>query len=99
MTFKTVVLLVKKDDDTYCLNTINPLLSMAQDFKLGEEQDITTADGRKVKISFSIDGNRLLEKQIGEKTLIIEREFYDDQVIATSSIGDVVCKRWSKVVG
>lgn len=94
----TTVQLVKKDDETYSLNSIIMLLKTSQLFKLDEEKEVTTADGRKVMNSFSIEGNKLIEKQIGEKSMVIEREFFDDQLIVVSKIGDVTCTSWCKLV-
>jgi len=97
-TLTTTVQLVKKDDTNYSLNTTILLFSTSQKFVLNEEKDITTADGRKVANSFSIEDNRLIEKQIGEKSMIIVREFFDNELIVTSTIGGVVCKSWCKVI-
>lgn len=94
----TKVQLVKLDDSTYSLNTVIMLLTTSQKFKLNEEKEIKTQDGRSVKNSFSIDGNTLTEKQIGEKPMTIVREFFDDEMIVTSTIGGVVCKSWCKLV-
>ena len=80
-TFTTVVQLTKKGD-VYSLNSTIMLFSTSQKFKLGEGKNVTTSDGRKVINIFEIEGNKLIEKQIGEKTLIIEREYSDDQMIA-----------------
>lgn len=93
----TTIQLLKKGDE-YTLNTKMLLLTTSQKFKLGEEKEVTTTDGRKVKNIFTIDGNTLTEKQIGDKTFTIVREFFDDELIATSTCGDVVCKGWCKVV-
>ena len=95
----TTIQLVKKDENRYALNTTILLFSTSQKFMLNEESELhKTADGRMVKITFTIEGNKLIEKQVGEKTLIIEREFFDEELIVTSSIGDVVCKSWCKRV-
>lgn len=93
----TTVQLVKKGDE-YTLNTKMMLLTTSQKFKLGEEKEVTTTDGRKVKNVFTVDGNILTEKQIGDKTLTIVREFFDDELIATSYYGNAVCKSWCKLV-
>lgn len=74
------------------------LLTTSQKFRLGEEKDFTTPDGRKVKNTFTIDGNILTEKQVGKQTMTIVREFFDDEMIATSYCGNVVCKGWCKLV-
>lgn len=96
-TLSTTVQLVKNGDE-YSLKTSMLLLTTSQKFKLGEEKDVTTTDGRKVKNVFTIEGNTLTEKQIGQKTFTIIREFFDDEMIATSIYGNVVCKGWCKVV-
>lgn len=97
-TLTTTVQLVKKSDDQYSLNTTILLVSTSQKFRLKEEKDVTTLDGRKVKITFDIEGNKLIENQVGEKTLTIVREYFDEELIVTSTIGNVVCKSWCKLV-
>lgn len=97
-TITTTVQLEKKSETDYSLNTMMLLLTTSQKFKLGEEKSITTADGRKVRNVFTIEGNKLIEKQLGEKDVIIERVFADDQLTVTSTIGAVVCKSWCKLV-
>lgn len=74
------------------------MLTTTQKFKLGEEKEMTTTDGRKVKNVFTIDGNVLTEKQIGEQTFTLVREFFDDEMITTSYYGNVVCKGYCKLV-
>jgi hypothetical protein len=94
----TTVQLVRKTDVQYSLNSTILLMTTSQIFILNEEKDVTTLDGRKVRITFSIDGNKLIENQIGERSLVIIREFYEDEMIVTSTIGGVVCKSWCKLV-
>lgn len=74
------------------------MLTTSQKFKVGEEKDVTTQDGRKIKNVFTIEGNKLIEKQIGEKTLTIIREYSDDELIVTTEMGQVVSTSWCKVV-
>lgn len=97
-TMTTTVQLVKKSDDLYSLNSTILLLTTSQKFKLGEEKDVTTQDGRKVKNVFTIEGNKLIEKQIGEKTFMIVREYFDEELIVTTSMGEVVSTSWCKLV-
>lgn len=97
-TMSTVVQLVKKDDGSYSLNSTILFLTTSQKFKLGEAKEVTTLDGRKIKNVFTIDGNILTEKQLGEKDCTITREFFDDELIVVASIGDVTCTSWCKVV-
>jgi formylmethanofuran:tetrahydromethanopterin formyltransferase len=94
----TTVQLVRKDDGSFSLNTTMLMVTTSQKFKLGEGKDLTTNDGRKVSNIFTLEGNKLIEKQLGAKDLITEREFYEDQMIARTISGDVVCTSWSKAV-
>lgn len=94
----TVLQLVKKGENRYSLNTSILIFSISQKFVIGEETDITTADGRKVKDSFTIEDNKLIEVQKGEKTLLVVREFFDTELIVTTSCGDVVSKTWCKMI-
>lgn len=93
------VQLLKNDDGSYNLNsTMLIVTELEQNFRLDEEKDITTPDGRKVKSSFTIDGNVLTERQIGEKHFVIIREFFEDEMITTLKVGNVVSKSWLKRV-
>lgn len=65
----TVSQLTKKSGNRYSFNTTILIFSMSQKFTLGEENEITTADGRKVKNTFTIEDNKLIEVQRGDKTL------------------------------
>lgn len=98
-TLSTTVQLVEKPDGSFVLNSTIMLITTSQKFVLGEAKELTTSDGRKIKNIFTMNGNKLIEEQIGEKTMTVEREFFDDVMIAKASIGDVVCTSWSKLVG
>lgn len=93
----TTVQLTKKGDE-YSLNSTILLLTTSQKFKVGEAKDVTTQDGRKVKNVFTIEDNKLIEQQIGEKTLTIVREYSDDELIVTTSMGGVESTSWCKLV-
>lgn len=93
----TTVQLTKKDDE-YSLNSTILLLTTSQKFKVGEAKDVTTQDGRKVKNVFTIEDNKLIEQQIGDKTLTIVREYSDDELIVTTSMGGVESTSWCKLV-
>jgi hypothetical protein len=91
-TLTTTLQLVKKNDGSYSLNTTILLFSTSQKFTLGVGKDVTTSDGRKVSNIFYMEGNKLIEKQIGERTLTVEREFFDEHLIATAAFsGSEVC--------
>lgn len=79
-----VVELTEKDG-LYTLKTTSPFKNTEIKFKLGEEFDEETADGRKVKSVCTLDGNKLVQKQTGEKDTTIEREFNATEMKAVSS--------------
>lgn len=87
-TLTTVVQLTRKED-VYSLNSTILLLTTSQKFKLGEGKDVTTQDGRKVNNIFTIEDNKLIEQQIGEKTFTIVREYFDEEMIVTATFGEV----------
>lgn len=90
---------VKLSETEYGLNTIVPFKTHQQKFVLGEETENVTIDGRKIKNLFTIEGNKLIEKQIEpnrEVTLI--REFKDNKMLGTSVVGNVVSHHVSAIV-
>lgn len=66
-------------------------------FKLDEEFDESTPDGRDVKAVVKMDGNKLVSvqtaKKDGEKSTKTVREFNGDEVVQTMEIvgGDISC--------
>ncbi|KAK8398747.1 hypothetical protein O3P69_004088 [Scylla paramamosain] len=67
-------------------------------FKLGEEFEETTADGRTVKSTITLDGNKLIHNQVGdkekkEKDSVLTREFTDTEMLMECKVDDIVCKR------
>ena len=66
-------------------------------FKLDEEFEETTPDGRDVKAIVKMDGNKLISTQTakkdGEKSTKTTREFNGDELVQTMEIigGDVTC--------
>lgn len=71
-----------KDGDEYTFSTVSTFKSTALKFKLGEEFDEETLDGRKVKSIFTLDGNKLVQEQKGDKPHTIVREFTADALVA-----------------
>ncbi|KAL7730041.1 hypothetical protein ACLKA6_009328 [Drosophila palustris] len=80
---------VTKDGDTYTMTTTSTFKTSAISFKLGEEFDEETLDGRKVKSVITLDGNKLVQEQKGDKPSTIVREFTDSELITTLTIGSV----------
>ncbi|EDV91219.1 fatty acid-binding protein, muscle [Drosophila grimshawi] len=89
---------VTVDGDTYTMTTTSTFKTSAISFKLGEEFDEETLDGRKVKSIITLDGNKLTQEQKGDKPSTIVREFSDSELITTLTIGAVKSVRVYKAV-
>ncbi|KAH8283752.1 hypothetical protein KR054_000472 [Drosophila jambulina] len=89
---------VTLDGDTYTLTTTSTFKTSAISFKLGEEFDEETLDGRNVKSIITLDGNKLTQEQKGDKPTTIVREFNDGELITTLTIGNVKSVRTYKAV-
>uniref|UniRef100_A0A5K3FKB7 Lipocln_cytosolic_FA-bd_dom domain-containing protein n=1 Tax=Mesocestoides corti TaxID=53468 RepID=A0A5K3FKB7_MESCO len=63
------------------------------EFKLGEECDEVTANGRKVKSTITMDGSTMKHVQVGEKTTYIERIIEGDKMLTTATVEDLVSKQ------
>ena len=86
-----------ENNGLYTLKTTSPFKNSEIKFKLGEEFDEETPDGRKVKCVCTLDGNKLVQIQKGEKQTTIEREFTPTEMKAIMKVDDVVCTRVYKV--
>lgn len=76
-----VVELTKSDDGKYVLSSNSAIKNTSITFKLNEEFDEETADGRKVKSIITQDGNKLLHTQKSDKLeTTIVREFEPEQI-------------------
>ncbi|MCL4134227.1 UNVERIFIED_CONTAM: hypothetical protein GTU68_066688 [Idotea baltica] len=74
---------ITEEDGVYTLKTITTFKTTEIKFKLGEEFDESTADGREVKSTVTADGSKWIHKQIGdkkkeEKDSTLTREFSDE---------------------
>lgn len=87
-----------KSGDTYTLNTLSTFKNTAIVFKLGEEFEEETADGRTVKTRITMNGNTFTQSQFGSKPTTIVRVFTEKELIATCRIGDITCVRTYKAV-
>lgn len=83
----------KLPDHKYKLITESTFQNTEITFKLGEEFDEETVDGRKVKSVMTLDGNKLTQKQGGDPPSTIIREFGDSEMVAKLSVYDVVATR------
>jgi len=59
----------------------------------GQEFDETTADGREVKTTMNMDGDKLVQKQTGKKSTTLTREVSGDELTMTLVVDDLVCVR------
>ncbi|XP_015593287.1 fatty acid-binding protein, muscle isoform X2 [Cephus cinctus] len=91
------VIELTESDDVYTLKTSSTFKNSEIKFKLGEEFDEETPDGRKVKSVITLDGNKMTQIQKGDKETIIEREFTPTEVKAVMKVDDIVCTRVYKV--
>uniref|UniRef100_A0A1I8MQH5 Fatty acid-binding protein, muscle n=1 Tax=Musca domestica TaxID=7370 RepID=A0A1I8MQH5_MUSDO len=89
---------LKKDGDLYTFTTTSTFKTSSISFKLGEEFDEETLDGRKVKSVCTMDGNTLTQEQKGDKPSTIVREFSDSELITTLTIGDIKSVRVYKAI-
>lgn len=75
---QTVELL--KDGDDYTLKASSTFRNISITFRLGEEFDEKTMDGRNVKSIFTFDGNTLIHVQKGDKGHTVYRAFTDKEL-------------------
>lgn len=79
----TVVELKKTDDGFYHLITDVKIYKRDQKFQPNVEIVQKSVEGCLVKNVFRIEGDKLIETQIGEKNVIITRQFSATQIKAT----------------
>ncbi|XP_014287666.1 fatty acid-binding protein, muscle-like [Halyomorpha halys] len=88
-----------ENDGEYTISSSSTFKNSIIKFKLGQEFDEDTPDGRKVKSIITQDGdNKLIQIQKGDKESKIIREFAKDQILMTLSVDDVVCIRTYKAL-
>jgi len=97
MTVNPTCYLVKNGDD-YSFHTDSTFKNSVIKFKLGEEFENETLDGRKVMTVITLDGDKLTQIEKGEKKSEIIREFSDTELVVTCTFDEVVSKRWYKLV-
>ncbi|KAG5667204.1 hypothetical protein PVAND_015195 [Polypedilum vanderplanki] len=85
--------LSKINDEEFKIETSTLLSSQALTFKIGKEIENFTIEGRKVKSTFTIDDNKLIEKQIeGDKKVTIVRKFHDSELIIDLSVNGITTR-------
>ncbi|XP_043461880.1 sodium/calcium exchanger regulatory protein 1-like isoform X1 [Leptopilina heterotoma] len=84
---------VTLDGDEYTMNTTSTFKNSVIKFKPGVEFTEETPDGREVKTTITVDGDKMTQIQKGEKDTIIEREFTPTEMKAIMKVDDIVCTR------
>lgn len=87
-----------KDGDSFSFHTDSTFKNSVIKFKLGEEFENETLDGRKVQTVITLDGDKMTQVEKGEKKSEIIREFSESELVVTCTYEDVVSKRWYKAV-
>ncbi|KAL4143521.1 hypothetical protein QTP88_005842 [Uroleucon formosanum] len=99
-TVSPVVELTKSDDGKFVLSSNSTFKNSSIAFKLNEEFDEETPDGRKVKSTIIQDGNKLVHTQKCDKhnDTTIVREFEPEQLKMVLTVDDITCTRIYKPV-
>jgi hypothetical protein len=92
----SVVELVKEDEENYSFNTTSTFRSQSIKFKPGVEFVEKRMDGQEVPCTITFDGNKMIQEQKAEKPVKLIREFSEEELFLTCTVGDVVAKRWFK---
>lgn len=91
--------LTKRLDGRYAIHTTAlKLITQTVEFTPNQEFEEKTADGRKVKSTIVFEENKLIHTQHGEKPFTVERRFFNDEMIAVATYGDIVSTSWSQLV-
>lgn len=94
----TPVMTITESGGQWTMTTKTTMKSIELKFRLGEEFDETTTDGRTVKTTVVKEGdNKLITTQkavkAGEKDVVAVREFNADGLIMTTTVGSVSSKQ------
>lgn len=89
---------LNQNGDEYTFHTDSTFKNSAMKFKLGEEFENETLDGRKVQTVITLDGDKMTQVEKCELKSEIIREFSEQELFVTCTYGDVVSKRWYKAV-
>lgn len=87
------VIELTEQDGMYTLTSNSTFKNTEIKFKMGEEFEEETPDGRKVKSVISQEGTKLIHVQKGEKETTIIREFSPEEVKMVVTVEDIVSTR------
>ncbi|WAR02870.1 FABP1-like protein [Mya arenaria] len=88
--------IVEVEGDRWTIKTLTTLKNTEIAFVLGEEFEEVTGDGRKLKTTVTLEGQKLIQTQVGEVDSILTREWDGDTMIMTLKAKDAVCTRTYK---
>lgn len=89
---------LKKEDDHYVFITSVSFKTITLKFKLNEEFEEEAFNGRTFRSTFRLEGNTLIQDQKGDPPSHITREFTETECVMTVKRGDLIAKRWFKIV-
>jgi len=91
----TPVVEIKVNGDEYDMKTVTTFKTTDVKFKLGEEFDEVRGDGASCKSVMTLEGDTLVQVQRDSenKETTIRRKFAGNQLLATMTVGDIVCTR------
>uniref|UniRef100_A0A1B6E1L0 Fatty acid-binding protein, muscle n=1 Tax=Clastoptera arizonana TaxID=38151 RepID=A0A1B6E1L0_9HEMI len=88
-----------ENNGEYSLYSNSTFKNTVTRFRLGQEFDEETPDGRTVKSLITLeDGNKLIHVQKGDKVSKIVRTFDEDEVKMILTVDDIVCTRIYKPI-
>ncbi|XP_064460511.1 fatty acid-binding protein-like [Ornithodoros turicata] len=84
---------IKNEGDQWSLKTSTFLKTSEIKFKLGEEFEENRIDGVTVKTVINLDGDKLVQKQFGDKEVSIVREVDNGELKVTCTLDNIVSTR------
>ncbi|KAL1242170.1 Fatty acid-binding protein [Trichinella spiralis] len=83
--------------NVWTIKTMSTFKSEEAKFELNKEIELTTMDGRNIKMLCTLENGRLIQKQMamkaGDKDTEIIREINGNEMLTICKCEDVVCKR------
>merc|ERR1711972_282082 len=97
----TPTMTITKSGDKWTIVTATTLMKVEINFEMGKPFDETTADGRDVTTTVTMEGdNKLITiqepKKAGGKRVEVTRTFSDDGIAVVFRVGDVVSEQFYK---
>ncbi|BHF79931.1 Belongs to the calycin super [Sparganum proliferum] len=89
---------IEKSGDEYSITTASTFKTSKVTFKLGEEFEEKTQDGRIVKTTIVLDGDALKATQVGDKVTTLIRTVEGDCMKMTVQVDELVAHRYYKRV-